>query len=86
VTIVEPPEPPAPTPETRLQHRHDVALWAAFAAFFGNIVGLEVLDRITDSDVVAVLEGLIVSLFVAGAVYSRERLLDAKRDAPPPPE
>jgi hypothetical protein len=40
--------------------KHQVALWAGAAAFFGSL--------------------LVVALVTAGAVYSRERLQDAKRE------
>jgi hypothetical protein len=45
--------------------KHQVALWAGAAAFFGSLLTISIVD---------------VALVTAGAVYSRERLQDAKRE------
>jgi hypothetical protein len=57
---------------------HQIALWTGVTAFFTNVIGLELLDRISDHDVWQIAEGVIVSVFVAGAVYAKQRLADAK--------
>lgn len=56
----------------------EVALWAGCSAFFGNLVGLKLLELISGSDVIQILAAVVVSGIVAGAVYSRERLQAAR--------
>lgn len=56
-----------------------IALWAGVAAFFGNVVALKVAELITGSDWAKLAGGLVVSFFVAGTVYSKERLAAARR-------
>lgn len=55
--------------------KHEVAWWAAGSAFFGNLVGLKILDRTTP---IKVLGSLLISLCVAGTVYCKQRLDEAK--------
>ena len=71
--------PDEPTPR---KSAHAVALWAGLSAFFGNIIGLKVLEVISGNDIVQILSALLISAFVGGAVYSRERLAVARRDEP----
>jgi hypothetical protein len=54
---------------------HEVALWAAGAAFFGNLVGLKIIGQVSP---LKVLGSLAVSGCVAGAVYCKQRLDEAK--------
>jgi hypothetical protein len=61
------------------ERARQVALWAGLAAFFGNIVGLKVLEAITGNDWAQFAGALLVSFFVAGAVYSKERLAAVRR-------
>lgn len=61
-----------------MSHRHEVALWAGISAFFGNLVGLKLLEVITGNDWARFAGAVLVSLLVAGAVYAKERLGDAK--------
>ena len=59
----------------------EVAFWAGSSAFFGNIVGLKLLELITGNDFVQIVAALVISAFVAGAVYSKERLAEVRRAA-----
>jgi membrane associated rhomboid family serine protease len=56
----------------------EVALWAGASAFFGNLVGLKLLELLSDDSVIQVAAAVCVSGAVAGAVYSRERLQAAR--------
>lgn len=58
--------------------KHETALWAAGAAFFGNLIGLKIIGQVT---VVKVLGSVAISLCVAGAVYCKQRLDEAKSNA-----
>jgi hypothetical protein len=66
-----PPEPPRP--------RHDVALWAGVAAFFGSLLAIGVFDILNPDKLVEYLGSLIVAGITAGSVYAKQRLDDAKR-------
>jgi hypothetical protein len=57
---------------------HQVAFWAGVSAFFGNAVALKIVDLINGDGVVRFLGAFVASLFVAGAVYAKQRLDDAK--------
>lgn len=58
-----------------------IALWAALAAFFANILALKVgAAVIVDANYRIGLSSVFTSLAVAGAVYSRERLAEAKAE------
>jgi hypothetical protein len=58
-----------------------VALWAGLAAFFANLLAVKVGTLfITDGNYRLGLSALFTSLAVAGAVYSRERLNEAKAE------
>jgi hypothetical protein len=70
------------------KRRHNVALWAGVSAFFGNIVALQIIEIVNGGDWLKFGGAVVSSLLVAGAVYSRERLNDAKHgngSAPPGP-
>lgn len=60
---------------------HEVALWAGLSAFFGNLVGLKLLELVSGNDWAQLAGALVVSLIVAGAVYSKERLEAARARA-----
>jgi hypothetical protein len=81
VTIVEPPEPEtSPSPHVR----HDVALWAALAAFFGSLLAIGIFDIINPDQLAEYLGAFVVAAITGGAVYSKERLDVAKREEQPP--
>jgi hypothetical protein len=79
VTIVEPPEPAAPPSP---QVRHDVAVWAGAAAFFGSLLAVGIFDIINPDQLAEYLGAFIVAGITGGAVYSKERLNAAKRSEP----
>lgn len=56
----------------------EIALWAGLSAFFGNLVGLKLLELLSHNDLIQIAGAVFVSLIVAGAVYSKERLQAAK--------
>lgn len=69
--------------------RHDVALWAGLAAFFGSLLTIGAFDVLDPSKSVEYLGAFVVAILTAGGVYSKQRLDDAKRqehhgDSPPP--
>jgi hypothetical protein len=68
------PDPPPPPP------RHDVALWAGLAAFFGSLLAVGLFDVFDADQWAQYLGALIVAAITAGAVYSKERLDAAKRE------
>jgi hypothetical protein len=74
-------KPPPPTPPRK--PRHDVALWAGAAAFFGSLLTIGVFDILNPDKLVEYLGALIVAGITGGAVYSKERLSAAKREERP---
>jgi len=72
--------------ERRSKPRHDVALWAGLAAFFGSLLAIGAFDVLNPAEVLEYLGALIVAVITAGAVYSKERLDAAKREAEQPPD
>lgn len=70
-------KPPPPEPE---KPRHDVALWAGAAAFFGSLLTIGVFDILNPDKLVEYIGAMIVAGITAGAVYSKERLSAAKRE------
>jgi uncharacterized membrane protein YjjB (DUF3815 family) len=60
--------------------KHQVALWAGAAAFFGSLLTIGVVDVLNPDKWVEYLGALVVAFVTAGTVYSRERLQDAKRE------
>lgn len=60
--------------------RHQVAIWAGVAALFGSLLTIGVFDVLDPSKSVEYLGALVVAFITGGAVYSRERLEDAKRE------
>lgn len=59
--------------------RHPVALWAALAALFGNLVAIAVVDFISATEWLKFAGAFVASVFVGAAVYSRERLMEEKK-------
>ena len=62
-----------------MMHGHDVALWAAVASFFGSLLTISAVDILNPDRVVQYLAAIIVGLITGGAVYSKERLAEAKK-------
>jgi|SRR4051794_2901937 hypothetical protein len=84
MTIYQPQPPPEPGPR-----RHQTALWAGAAAFFGSLLAIGAFDVLNPDAWVEYLGAIFVAGITAGAVYSKQRLDDAKReehrgDATPP--
>lgn len=73
MTTYESPEPQKP--------RHDVALWAGAAAFFGSLLAIGIFDILNPDQVLEYLGAVVVAVITAGSVYSKERLDAAKREA-----
>ena len=59
---------------------HQLALWSGVSALLGNLVGLKVLDLVSDEDWVNLLAGLIFSLVVGLLAYARERVKEAQHE------
>lgn len=57
-----------------------VALWAGVASFFGSLLAIGAIDVLNPDQALQFAGSLIVAVITAGAVYSRERLNDAKED------
>jgi len=59
---------------------HQVALWAGVAAFFSTVLAIGAIDILEPGDRVQFLGGILVGLVTAGAVYSKQRLDDARKE------
>ena len=57
---------------------HEVALWSAAAAFFGYLLATGLFEVLDVDRIYDYLGGFIVAGITAGAVYSKERLNEAK--------
>ncbi len=64
--------------------KHEVALWAGVAAFFGSLLAVGIFDIINPSQIWEYLGSLIVAFITAGSVYAKQRYDDAKKEAVPP--
>jgi len=69
--------PPPPTPD---KPRHDVALWAGAAAFFGSMVAIGAIDVLNPSDALQFAGAVVVAAITGATVYSKERLNAAKEE------
>ncbi len=58
---------------------HEVALWAGVAAFFGSLLTVGIVDLLNVGSWVEYVGALLVAAITAGAVYSQQRLSDAKK-------
>lgn len=76
------PQNQTPDPEPP-KARHDVALWAGAAAFFGSLLTIGVFDILNPDKLIEYLGSAVVAAITAGAVYSKERLAAAKREEQP---
>ena len=63
---------------------HEVALWASVAAFFGYLLATGIFDVLNVDQVCEYIGALLVAAITAGAVYSTERVKDAKARAAAP--
>ena len=63
-----------------MRPRHDIALWAGLAAFFGSLLAIGIFDVLNPDQAAEYLGALIVAAITAGGVYSKERLDAAKRE------
>ena len=70
--------PPPPEPPRKV--RHDVAVWAGTAAFFGSLLAIGVFDVLNPDEWLQWFGAVLVSAITAGSVYSKERLDAAKRE------
>jgi hypothetical protein len=68
-----------PDPEQR-KSRHEVALWAGIAAFFGSLLAIGIFDVFDADQWAQYLGAIIVAGITAGGVYAKERLDFAKRE------
>lgn len=59
---------------------HDVALWAGISAFFGSLLAIGIFDVFDITQWAQYAGALIVAAITAGAVYSKERLDEAKQE------
>lgn len=58
---------------------HATALWAGVSAFFGSLLAIGIFDVLNPDQWAEYLGAIIVALITAGAVYSKQRLDDAKK-------
>lgn len=57
---------------------HEIAIWSGVAAFFSSLLAIGIVDIFNPNEVVKFLSSLLVAGITAGAVYSKQRLDDAK--------
>jgi hypothetical protein len=72
MTTYHPPPPEKP--------RHDVALWAGTAAFFGSLLAIGTFDILNPDQVLEYAGAIVVAGITAGGVYAKERLDYAKKE------
>jgi hypothetical protein len=60
--------------------RHQVAVWAAAAAFFGSLLAVWIFVFVDPQEDYAYLEAFLVAFVTGGAVYVKVRLDEAKRE------
>jgi hypothetical protein len=58
---------------------HQIALWAGVAAFFGSLLAIGIFDILNPNQWAEYLGAFIVAGITGGAVYSKQRLDDAKK-------
>lgn len=60
---------------------HTVAWWAGLSAFFSNLIALKVIDIVNgDGKTVQFIAAIVTSIVVACAVYTKQRLDEAKKE------
>lgn len=77
MTIIQ---PPSAKPPPKKDPDHSVALWAGVAAFFGSLVAIGIIDVTDLAQWAEYVGAIMVAIVTGGAVYSKERLNDAKRE------
>jgi hypothetical protein len=58
---------------------NQLALWAGMSAFFATLLAIGTIDIFNPNDQVRLLSGIVVGLLTGGAVFSRQKLDDAKQ-------
>jgi hypothetical protein len=77
--------PPTNSNTKATETKHEVALWAGIASFFGSLMAIGVFDLLNPDKWVEYIGSLLVAFITAGAVYAKERLADAKAERKEPP-
>lgn len=60
------------------KRRDNVPLWAGVSAFFSSLVAIGVIDWLTPTDVLRYLGAIFVALVTGGAIYSKQKLEEAR--------
>lgn len=62
--------------------KHEVAWWSSVAAFFSSLLTIGAIDVIDPSNVIKLTGSIIIAVVTGGAMYSKQRLDEArdKRD------
>ena len=63
---------------------HQVALWSAAAAFFGYLLATGLFEVLNVDRIYDYLGAFLVAAITAGAIYSKERLSEAKEQKAQP--
>lgn len=58
--------------------KHEIALWAGIAAFFGTVLSILTIDILDPARALQFFAALFVGLLTGGGVYAKQRLDDAK--------
>jgi len=59
---------------------HQLALWSGICALLGNLVGLKLIELMSDEDWLQLAAGFIFSLIVGMLAYAKERLNEVKAE------
>jgi hypothetical protein len=57
---------------------HQIATWSGASSFFATILAIGAINILNPDDRIRFIGALFVGLVTAGAVYTRERLVDAR--------
>lgn len=58
--------------------KHEVALWAGVAAFFGSLLAVGIFDILNPDQWLEYIGALLVAFITGGSVYAKSRYDDAK--------
>lgn len=58
---------------------HEIALWSGVASFFGSLLAIGIFDVFNADQWAEYIGALIVAAVTGGAVYSKQRMDDAKK-------
>jgi hypothetical protein len=58
---------------------NQLALWAGVSSFFATLLAVGVIDIFNPNDQARLISGVVVGLITGGAVYSKQRMTDAKQ-------